>query len=230
VLLAAQKEGFDKLLCVCSMCYNTLKRTAQMLKEKPDKLRTLNMFLDDEPDYLGGVEVVHFLQVLRDDVGFKNVAKKFKRSMNGMKIAPYYGCLLLRPLSIAIDDQEHPTALEELLSLIGADVIDDPLKVECCGAHQTVHNKEVIAERTYRIVSSARERGAEAIALDCPLCDFNLDHRQKESERHYTDFFPMPVFYYTQLLALAMGIQEDVYGFEKHYVNPKSILKEHNLV
>lgn len=230
VLLNAQKEGFDKVLCVCSMCYNTLKQTNMMLKDDPEKLRTLNLFLDDEPDYEAKVEVTHFLQVLENDVGWSKISSKVKSPLTGMKVAPYYGCLLVRPDKIAIDNPSRPLVMEKLLKVLGADIIEDPLKIECCGAHQTVHNKEVIADRTYTIVGSAKERGAEAIALDCPLCDFNLDHRQKESEKKYTDFFPLPVFYYTQLMALAMGIDQDVYGFNKHYVNPKPLLKEHNLI
>ncbi len=230
VLLNAQKEGFDRVLCVCSMCYNTLAQTALMLKNNPDKQRTLNLFLDDEPDYLGNVQVVHLLQVLRDDVGIDRIRKMVVRPLSGLKVAPYYGCLLVRPREVAIDDTEHPVVIEQLLSVLGATVIDDPLKVECCGSHQTVHNKDVVADRAYAIINSARSRGAQAVTLDCPLCDFNLDHRQKESEEKYTDFFPMPVLYYTQLMAMAMGIKDDIYGFDKHYVNPKPMLKEHNLV
>lgn len=230
VLINAQKEGAKKLLCVCSMCCNTLKQTAKMLEREPDKLRTLNLFLDDEEDYRGEVEVVHFLEVLRDDVGFDRIKKEVKRPLKGLNVSPYYGCLLVRPAEVAIDDPEQPRLLENLLAVLGAKVVDNPYKVECCGSHQTVNNKEVIADRTYTIINSARERGAQVIALDCPLCDYNLDYRQKESEKKYTDFFPMPVLYYTQLLAIALGVDEDVYGFKKHYVNPIPMLKELELV
>lgn len=230
VLINAQKQGAQKLVCACSMCYNTLQQTALLLKREPDKLKTLNLFLDDEEDYRGDVQVIHLLEVFRDEVGFEKISRSLKKSLNGLKVSPYYGCLLVRPEEVAIDDPENPRVLEELLNIMGAEVIEDPLKVECCGSYQTVHNKEVVADRTYTIISSVRDGGADVIALDCPLCDYNLDYRQKEAEKKYTDFFPMPILYYSQLLAIALGIEDDIYGFDKHYVNPTSILKEYKLI
>ncbi len=230
VLLRAQEEGADRLLVVCSMCYNTLKQASLLFNNKPDKLKTLNLFLDDEPDYLGKVEVVHMLQVLRDVVGIENIAKKAVRSLKGLKISPYYGCLLLRPDSIAIDEPEHPVVMEEILEALGAEVIEDPLRVECCGSYQTVNNKDIVADRVYTIINSSRSRGADVIALDCPLCEYNMDYRQKETEKKYTDFFPMPILYYTQLIALALGVEGDNYKFDRHYVDPTKILKEYELI
>ncbi len=230
VLLEAQKVGADKLVCVCSMCYNTIKQASLLLKKNPDKLKTLNLFLDDEEDYRGEVEVYHLLEIFRDVVGLEKISASLKKRLRGMKVSPYYGCLLVRPEEVAIDDTEDPQILNTLLQVLGAEVIDDPLKTECCGSYQTVHNKEVIADRTYTIINSARDRGAEVIALDCPLCNFNLDYRQKETEKKYNDFFPLPIVYYTQLLALALGIEDDIYGFDKHYVNPKPILEAYKLL
>ena len=230
VLLRAQEQGADKLLVVCSMCYNTLKQASLMFNKKPDKLETLNLFLDDEPDYRGEVEVIHFLQLLRDYVGIEKIAEKVVKPLHGLKVSPYYGCLLLRPEEVAIDEPEHPTVMEDILEVLGAEVIEDPLRVECCGSYQTVNNKDIVADRVYSIVGSSRSRGANAIALDCPLCEYNMDFRQKETEKKYTDFFPMPILYYTQLIAIAMGIKDDIYRFDKHYVDPLKILREYELV
>lgn len=230
VLINAQKTGTKKLLVVCSMCYNTLKQASLLFKNRPDKLKTLNLFLDDEDDYLGEVEVVHLMEILRDVVGIEKIAKRVKKPLVGLRIAPYYGCLLLRPAEIAIDEPENPIIMEEILAALGAEIVVDPLRVECCGSYQTVNNKEIIADRTYTIVNSARSRGADLIALDCPLCDFNLDRRQKESEKKYTDFFPMPILYYTQLIALAFGIDGDIYSFDKHYADPRPLLRKHQLI
>lgn len=230
ILLDAQKVGAKKLLVICAMCYNTLKQASLLFEKKPDKLETLNLFLDDEEDYLGEVEVVHLLQVLRDEVGVKEIAKHVVKPLSGLNVAPYYGCLLVRPQEVAFDEPENPTVIEEIVVALGAEATMDPLKVECCGSYQTVNNKEIIADRTYTIINSARSRGADMITLDCPLCDFNLDFRQKESEKKYTDFFTMPILYYTQLMALAMGIDGDIYGFDKHYVDPRPLLKEYKLI
>jgi len=230
ILLNAQELGVKQLLVVCAMCYNTLKQASLLFNNHPDKLKTLNLFLDDEEDYRGEVEVIHLLQVLRDVVGIDRIAESVVKPLTGLKVAPYYGCLLVRPEEVAFDRPEHPLVMEDIFFALGAEIIDDPLKVECCGSYQTVNNKEIVADRTYTIVNSARSRGANVIALDCPLCEYNLDHRQKETEKKYTDFFPMPILYYTELMALAMGVDGDVYRFDKHYVDPIPFLKEYELV
>jgi heterodisulfide reductase subunit B len=147
-----------------------------------------------------------------------------------MKIASYYGCLLVRPREIGFDDAESPTVLENLLSALGADPVDFPYKVECCGAYQTVDKTTMVAERTNQILNSARENGAEAVVVSCPLCAFNLDHRQKDAAREYPGFKHIPVLYFTQVLAIALGCPEETLGFDLHYIDPRPVLKEKGLI
>jgi len=206
-LIHVEDQGEDKVITLCDMCCNTLKQTNLRVKEKPDDLETLNLFMDRENDYKGTVEVLHFLEFLRDEVGFDVLKKKVKKPLKGLKIMPYYGCMMLRPREVAIDDAEDPVIFNELLTALGATVID----------------------RAHRISSYAVERGADAMILSCPLCRFNLDARGKEAEKLFKGYKQIPVFYYTQLIAVALGLDKSVCGFEEHTVDPTMLLKKKGL-
>jgi heterodisulfide reductase subunit B len=230
-LIRVKESGSDTVMTMCAMCYNTLKRTNERMKNEPESLEKINNFMtEEEVNYEGDVKVVHLLELLRDDIRFDAIARKVVKPLNHMKIAGYYGCLLVRPREIGIDDPEHPTVLEDLLSALGADPVDFPYKVECCAAYQTVDKPTMVAERTNQILTSARGNGAEAVVVSCPLCAFNLDHRQKETAREYPGFKHMPVLYFTQVLAIALGCPEETLGFDLHYIDPRPVLKEKGLI
>jgi len=184
--------------------------------------------MDREEDYEGKVEVLHFLEVLRE-LGFEKLEEKVKNPLEGLKIAPYYGCLMLRPREIGIDDPEEPTIQKELLEALGAEVVDNPYKVRCCGSYQTVNRKYIVADLAHDILSYAAREGAEAITLSCPLCSFNLDDRQREVKELYPSFREIPVFYFTQLMAIAFGLKEKYYGFDLNHVDPRPLLKSKSL-
>jgi heterodisulfide reductase subunit B len=169
---------------------------------------------------------MHFLEFLRDEVGFKVIKKMVKNPLKGMKIMPYYGCMMLRPREVAIDDAEEPTILQDLLKALGCEVVDNPFKIEGCGSYNTIEEKELVSNRAHRITNFAIERGGNAIALSCPLCRFNLDVRGKEAEKLFDNYKQLPVYYYTQLLAVALGLDEKYYGFEDHTVDPILVLKK----
>ncbi len=219
-LIRVQDMGYDNVTTLCSMCYNTLEQANQLVKSDPEKLEKMNSFMDREEDYAGGVDVIHYLTLLRDTIGFETLP--VKNSLDGLTVVPYYGCLLLRPEEVSIDNPEAPTIMTDLLTALGATVIDHPYKLECCGSYHTVDYKDVVCEKTFSILSSAQERGAEAVVLSCPLCEFNLDFRQKDVEQ---ELVPMPILYFSQLLAIALGINCDL-GFDQHYVNPEPLLKK----
>jgi len=229
-LIHVEDEGEKRVVTLCDMCCNTLKQTNLRVKEKPDDLKTLNLFMDRENDYKGSVEVLHFLEFLRDEIGFNVIKKKVKKPLKGLKIMPYYGCMLLRPREVAIDDAEEPTIFQDLLTALGATVIDNPFKIECCGSYNTVEQKEIVSKRAYRITNFAIERGADAIILSCPLCRYNLDVRGKEAEKIFERYKQIPVFYYTQLIAVAIGIDPKFCGFDEHAVNPTLLLKKKGVV
>ena len=230
-LIRAKEANYDKVMTLCSMCYNTLKRANERIKSDPESLDILNDFMDrEETVYEGDVQVFHLLEFLKDEIGFKNLEKKVIKPLKKLKIASYYGCLLVRPKEIGFDDMENPTSLDDLMSALGADSIDFPFKTECCGAYQTVDKPEIIADRTNQILTSAREQGAEIVVVSCPLCAFNLDQRQKQTAEKYPEFKHIPVLYFTQLLAIALGCSEETLRFDLNYIDPKPILKEKGLI
>ena len=218
-----------RVLTLCTMCFNTLKSSNLRMQQNPDDLKTINDFMYLEEDYEGDVEVIHFLELLRD-IGWEEISKKVANPLKDLKIAPYYGCLLLKPDDIGIDDPENPTIQCNLIEALGGEAIKHPYAKRCCGSYQTVPEKYAVARMNYEILSWARKYGADAVSTSCPLCAFNLDNRQKEIREIHPEFKPMPVFYFTQLLALAVGVDEEHCCFDLNYIDPKPLLKSKNLI
>jgi len=230
-LIRVKEQKDTRVVTLCSMCYNTLKRANKLVKEDSEKLDKLNNLMDREDvKYNGEVEVLHLLEILKNEVGFSQIAKKIKIPLKGLKVAPYYGCLLLRPPEVGIDDPERPTILKDFLGSVGAEAIDYPYETECCASYHTVVNVDLVVERAYDILNSAINRGAEVIVLSCPLCGFNLDNRQKEIKEKFSDFKGIPIFYFTQLLALSLGLDEKVCRFELNFVDPRPLLRSKHLI
>ncbi|OPX18187.1 heterodisulfide reductase, subunit B [candidate division WOR-3 bacterium 4484_100] len=224
-----QVDDEKRILTLCSMCFNTLKRSNLRVKENIEDLKKINNLMYLEEDYCAEIEVIHLLQLLKE-IGFDKIKAKVKNPLNNLKVAPYYGCMILRPLEVGIDDPEDPTIQRDLLEALGAEVIDNPYKKVCCGSYQTVNNKEKVAELAFDILTHAQREGAEAITTCCPLCSFNLDFRQKEVLKKHPDFKQIPVFYITQLIAVAFGLDNKTLGFDQNYVDPKLLLKNKGLI
>ncbi len=224
-----QIEDEKRVLTLCSMCFNTLKRSNLRVKENTEDLKKINDLMYREKDYRAEIEVIQLLELLKE-IGFDKLKAKAKNPLKNLRVAPYYGCMILRPIEVGIDDPEDPTIQKDLLEALGAEVIDNPYKKVCCGSYQTVNNKEKVAELAYNILGHAQQEGAEAITTCCPLCAFNLDTRQKEVLKNHPDFQQMPVFYITQLIAVAFGLDNKTFGFNQNYVDPKPLLKKKGLI
>jgi heterodisulfide reductase subunit B len=229
-LIRVKEQEQGKVVVLCSLCFNTLKRANLLMRNDAEKRKTLNTFMDEEVDYNGEVEVVHLLEVLRDDIGWKTISDKLKVPLKNLKLAPYYGCTLLRPQEVAIDQVERPTILHQLLRALGAEPIDFPLATKCCGSFQVVGNREAALECAWNILSSAIRQQAEALVLSCPLCDFNLAGKQEELKQKYREFKGIPTLYFTQLLALALGLDSKVCRFELNYQDPRPLLESKGLL
>jgi len=228
VLISARQEG-ERLAVACTTCYNVLRRTNHVLRNDEEKRERINFFV--EADYQGDLEVLDVLQILRDEVGFERIAARAKRPLNGLKIAAYYGCMVLRPpAEVAYDDPENPHALDDLMRALGAEAVSYPHKGECCGAYLIVRSPEVTAEMAYRVLSSARQAGAELVVTNCPLCQFNLDRQQAMMRRHHAGFEPIPTLYFTQLLGIALGLDPSGYDLDRHYVDPRPLLQARGLI
>ena len=230
-LIRVKESGSNRVMTLCAMCYNTLKRANIRMKDDPESLEKINQVMyKEEIDYEGDVEVYHLLELLRDEIQFNNLAQKITKPLKNLKVACYYGCMLVRPGEVGFDDPENPVVMEDFVRALGGEPIDFPYKTECCGSYQTVDKTDIVAERTNQIVNSAKNRGADVIASSCPLCVFNLDHRQKQTAQIYQDFEGLPILYFTQLLALALNCPEEILRFNLHYFDPKPILQEKRLI
>lgn len=218
VFLNARKNG-DEIMTTCALCYNVLKQSNSVIKADSKKRSEISAYFGE--DYNGGIKVYHFLEFLRDKIGFNKLSDYIKMSLKGLKVAPYYGCLLLRPYEeIRLDNPENPTIFEDFLASIGCEPVDFSYKTECCGSYLAAVSLDAIIEHSYAIIRSALINGAEAIAVACPLCHFNLDQMQGRVRQKYKDISEMPILYFTQLLAITLGIKDSL-GFEQHYVNPR---------
>lgn len=226
ILAKAQAED-SKVLVPCSVCYNTLKRVNYILQDDKEALDIINEHLEESYD--GNEEVVHPLEFLRDNK--ERVQQNLKRDLKGLKLGCYYGCLLLRPeQELQFDDPESPTMIENFVSLLGATPVDFPLKVECCGSYLVVNSPDAAIEASYKVIHNARGNRAEALVTSCPLCHYNLDALQKKMKQAHPEFTEMPIFYFSQLLAVALGVAETELGLEQNKVSPVSLLKEHKLL
>ncbi|MFQ5711864.1 MAG: CoB--CoM heterodisulfide reductase iron-sulfur subunit B family protein [Candidatus Geothermarchaeales archaeon] len=227
-LALASKEG-ETLVTACAFCHNVLKRANRVVKDNPEKRDKINDFIEEK--YEGHVKVQHLLEVLRDEIGFKNIGKEVKRGLEGLRVAPYYGCYLLRPFEeMGMDDPENPRILEDFLRSLGCEVINFPYKTECCGSYLSVSSSDVATDCSYPILNSASMNGAEVLALSCPLCHYNLDERQREIKAKHQGFGGIPVLYFTQLLGVALEIDIDHCGLDRHYVDPRPLLEAKNLI
>jgi len=229
-LVRAKELGSDTVVTLCSMCYNTLARANELMKTDETKRNTINDFMDEEPDYFGDLKVVHFLDFLRDEIGWDKLKEKIKSPLNGLKVAPYYGCTLLRPEDVAIDHPDNPTIFGEFMDALGAEVIEFPSSTVCCGSYQALGNPDAALKVSFDILSDAVSRGADALVLTCPLCDYNLGRRQDAMLQKYEGATDVPVLYFTQLLAVALGLPADVCHFELNRGSTVALLQKRDLL
>jgi heterodisulfide reductase subunit B len=223
VLVSARREG-KRLAVACSTCYNVLKRTNKVIRENEDGREKLNFFL--EADYSGDLEVLDLLQILRDEIGFDKIKEAVKKPLSELKVAAFYGCMVLRPPDeVAYEkDPENPRALDDLMIALGAEAVDYPHKGECCGAYLAVKSVDVTAEMSFAILDSAQRGGADLVVTNCPLCQFNLDRMQKAMGSRHAGFHPIPILYYTQLMGIALGLDSEDFELDRHYVDPRPVL------
>jgi len=220
--LASAKKAGRKLVTLCSGCLNVLKRTNHALREDPDKREKVCAFIEE--DYSGEVEVLHLLEILRDEIGFEALSRKVVSPLSGLPVAAYYGCLLLRPPEeVGIDDPEAPRVLEDFLSALGCEPVDYPYKTECCGSYVVLQPGGATVSPSRLVVESAKSGGAKVIVTSCPLCQFNLDYAQSGSVERGEK--AVPVIYFTQVLAVALGLGEEALEFDGHIVPPGLIFQ-----
>ena len=197
-LASAQRQGRD-LVTLCSACHHVLKRVNNDIKTSEDIRTKVNNYLKPEIPYAGETKVIHYLELIRDQIGFGELKKKVVNPLKGKKIGAYYGCLLLRPGKVMdFDNPENPSLMEEFIKALGAQPVLYPFRNECCGGYISVGGKELAEKKCGAILSSASEKGADMLITACPLCLYNLETNAGGKS--------LPVYYFTQLLAEALGV------------------------
>ena len=226
-LALAEKMQMD-IVTLCSACYFSLARTNKLFKENNDARSKITEALSSIGlSYGGNVKVRHFLEVLLTDVGLEKIKAHVKVPLNSFNIASYYGCLLVRPIELAnFDDPEHPTRMDELVETLGASKVEYYSKTKCCGASMGVTDEKVMLELSKRILLDAKNAGASSVITACPLCQFNLDAKQKDIESKFKLKIDLPVLHFTQLMGLAFGIDAKKLGLNKNVVSPRKILPQ----
>ena len=199
----ALKEACTKeqpLVTVCSACHNVIKQTNHAMQTDKDFAAKVNRYMNEDGGYSGETAVYHYLEMLRDLVGFDTLKEKVVNPLKGKKIAAYYGCLLLRPNSVMnMDDPENPTIMEDFIRALGADAVVYSMRNECCGGYVSVESPDLAKNKSNAVVNNAKAQGAEMIITACPLCKYNLVKNGAD----------IPVVYFTELLAEALGVKED---------------------
>jgi heterodisulfide reductase subunit B2 len=223
-LIKVRDMGLD-MVVNCAACYNRMKVANHEISTDSGIRKSVCDAIGR--DYDGKVLVRHFIEVLLEDVGLQTIGNAVKRSLNGLKVACYYGCLLVRPPKVVkFDDPENPTSLDKLVKTIGGGSIDWPYKTECCGGGLSLSRTDVVVNLTDSILSMAQSAGADCIAVSCPMCQVNLDLRQQDIKKQSGRDYQMPIVYITQLLGISFGISSRLLGFNKLMVSPSSVFEK----
>jgi len=226
-LAQAEQMGEDMLL-PCAACYSRMAETKHELSHNDILRHKVNEII--EMDYDAKGDVLHLLQVVAGDEGMALVKDKVVKPLTGLKVAAYYGCLLVRPPEVTgFDDPENPQSMDRLLRLLGAEPVDWTHKVECCGASLSVGRSDIVTKLTGDILEAAKAAGAEVIAVACPMCQSNLDTRQTAAERRNAEKYDLPIVYITQLMGLAFGLDPALLSLNTHEVDPRARLRAKNI-
>jgi len=214
-LVLAEAQGLD-VVTPCAACFNRLKTSEYEAKEG---LRPASVPTRQSP-YSGKVTARHLLDVFARDVGVERIRQAVKQPLAGLKPVSYYGCLLVRPQNVMkLDDPEDPALLDEMLRAVGAAPVEWSYKTECCGASMSVPFPSAVETIVGQLAGMAREAGANCFVTACPLCQLNLDTRQTGPEP------PLPAFFFTELLGLALALPGANGWFAKHLVSPAPVLQ-----
>jgi heterodisulfide reductase subunit B2 len=209
----------------CAACYNRMKVANHEIATESEIRNDVSDAIGR--DYDGSVKIKHFIEVLLNDVGIEKISDAIKQPLKGLKVACYYGCLLVRPPKVVnFDDPENPKSLDKLVKAIGGESIEWPYKVECCGGGLSLSRTDVVVNLTDSILGMAKSAGADCIAVSCPMCQVNLDLRQQDIKKETGRNYQIPVVYITQLLGLGLGISSKKLGFNKLMVPASNVLEK----
>jgi heterodisulfide reductase subunit B len=222
-LALAEKSGLD-MVTPCSACYVIFNRTNSYLKQYPKLKAQVDEALSaGNLKYNNTVKARHMLDILTTDIGYDAIKSKVKKPLDGLKVAPYYGCQVVRPV-FGFDHPESPQSLDKLITSLGGEPTPFPLKTHCCGGSLIISEEALALDLTRKLLESAYSNGAECLITVCPLCQTNLDAYQSRVNKKFKTNYKLPVFFFTQLMGIAFGLEEKVLGIKNSIVPSDKIL------
>ena len=218
-----QDMKLDAVAVPCAACYSRFKTGGHEVSEDAQVADDVRAVVGRA--YAGGVAVQNLVDVYHDAVGLEELEARVTRPFAGLKVACYYGCLLTRPPKVTLaEDPEYPTHMDAVVAALGCTPVEWGFKTDCCGASLALTEQSIVDDLVARIIGDARARGAEAIAVACPLCQVNLDGRQTEIARKRGDWQSVPVIFLSQLVGRAVGLDEKTLGLKKHLVDVTAVM------
>ena len=226
-------SGKEKnLVAPCSACFLNLSKAETYMRRDQKFAAEINAALNAGGlSYTpGNLTVRHLLDIFVNDVGYEAIAEKVVRPLNNLRVAPYYGCLVVRPAFQGVfDDHEYPTTLDRLMEALGAKVVDFPLKAHCCGGHMTQISEPVALEMIRRLLKNANDYEADIIVTLCPMCQLNLDAYQESVNKYFGTDYHIPVLYFTQMIGLAIGLSAQELEIGKEFVDARPALSKNGV-
>jgi heterodisulfide reductase subunit B len=228
-LALLEKAEPSGVVAPCPFCYRRLASAQEEMRQDPELKRDVQEVI--EAELSGDLEIHNLVDFLREKVGLEAIAARLQKPLAGLKVVPYYGCFMTKPRQVTgCENPENPTSLDEILTALGAEVIDWDFKTECCGAGLSLSKTEKVVELSGRLVREAAFRGADAMVVACQLCQANLDMRQAQAGREDGKEYRLPVIYFTELMGLAFGLAPAALGLNHHVVDPLALLKNKGLI
>jgi heterodisulfide reductase subunit B len=225
-LAMAEKEGLD-LVAPCSACYKNAYFTNKYLKEDPDLAEHINYALEeDNLQFKGSIDVYHLIEVFADEIGMEEIKSKVTNPLEGLKVAAYYGCQIVRPKKNG-NNAENPQFFEELISAIGAEPVNFADRLRCCGGSLIMTSRHAALDMVRKILQNAIDNEAEVIVTACPLCQINLECYQAQVNEEFGTNYSVPILYFTQLLGLALGVNRKKLGLGKEFVSATPFLSRY---
>lgn len=221
-LLRAEETGLNQMLVPCAACYYNFKNALHEYS-KNSKNNIIEVLENEKQPK---ITVSHPLEILNERY-LDLIREKVTNPLKGLKLVSYYGCLLTRPPQVlGVKEYEYPTAMDNLLKICGANCLDWSYKVDCCGASFSINKTDIVIDLGCKIIKNAKDVGADALVVACPMCQMNLDVRQAEMEKKFYEKLQIPILYFTQVLGLAFGFTPKQLGLNRHLVSPSPILQE----
>jgi heterodisulfide reductase subunit B len=220
--LAIAERSSRELLVPCVACYSRFKVVENEVKEQSKKLRF---------SYKGNVSIRYALDFFCDEPILEDVKKKRVKSLNGLKVVCYYGCLTVRPPKLTgIRQYENPEHMDRLMEILGAEPIPWSYKTDCCGASLVMTRTDIVRKLSGKLLSMAKEAGANCLVTGCPMCQANLDTRQDELAKEVGENFDIPILYFTELMGLALGHKDVKKWLGHHITDPTKVLSAKGLI